>query len=177
VWRRLRAPLGVPFLPLGNSCATAASTGLAKLAIGAGGLLVREQGALTRYRRFWDARSGHVDRQNLNSALGNSPAGYRNGLLETRSFGSPLCQRGVVPDVIVELNGKQTEGTDPHVDVGKQVFAAMPDVITDHLIKFGDGEWTCTVSRVENMGSPVSKMVTVARWRGGQVSEEYVFAG
>ena len=34
LWRRLRAPLGVPFLPLGNSCATAASTGLAKLAIG-----------------------------------------------------------------------------------------------------------------------------------------------
>jgi len=69
-------------LPLGNSCATTASTGLAKLAIGAGGLLVGEQGALSTYRRFWEARSGHVDRQNLNSALGNSPAGYRNGLDE-----------------------------------------------------------------------------------------------
>ena len=69
-------------MPLGNSCATAASTGLAKLAIGAGGLLVREQGALTTYRRFWGARSGHVDQQILNIVVGNSPAGYRNRLAE-----------------------------------------------------------------------------------------------
>jgi len=79
-------PLGVPFLSLGNSCATAASTGLAKLAIGPGGLLISEQGALTSYRRSWGARSGHVDRQNLNSALGNSPAGTETGCPERDHF-------------------------------------------------------------------------------------------
>lgn len=79
-------------------------------------------------------------------------------------------------DVVVEINGTRTDGIDPHVEGGKQLFAALPDtVITDHLIKFGDGEWTCTVSRIENMGKPESKLVTVARWRGDQVSEEYIF--
>ena len=79
-------------------------------------------------------------------------------------------------DVIVETMGERTDGIDPHIEVGKGVFAAMPDiVITDHLVKFGDGEWTRTISRVENMGKPVSKLVTVARWRGDQVSEDYIY--
>jgi hypothetical protein len=65
VRRRLRAPLGVPFLPFGNSCATAASTGLAKVVIGAGGLPVREQGALSKYRRCWGERSGHLEQETL----------------------------------------------------------------------------------------------------------------
>jgi len=79
-------------------------------------------------------------------------------------------------DVIVEINGDRTEGIHPHVEGARQLFAAMPEtVITDHLIKFGDGEWTCTISRIENMGKPVSKLVTVARWRGDRVCEEYIY--
>lgn len=80
-------------------------------------------------------------------------------------------------DVIVEVNGTRTEGIDPHVEGGKQLFAALPDtVITDHLIAFGNGEWTCTVSRIENMGKPETKLVTIARWRGNAVSEEYIYS-
>lgn len=80
-------------------------------------------------------------------------------------------------DVIVEVNGERTEGIHPHIEQAKGLFAALPDtVITDHLIKFGQGEWTCTVSRIENMGKPETKLVTIARWRGDQVSEEYIFS-
>jgi len=72
VWRRLRAPPGVPFLAPGQQLCNNSFDWSRKVGdrCGAGGLLVREQGALTTYRRFWGARSGHVDRQNLNGALG-----------------------------------------------------------------------------------------------------------
>ena len=79
-------------------------------------------------------------------------------------------------DVIVEINGERTEGIEPHVEGGKQLFAALPDTeIKEYLIKFGDGEWTCAVSRIENMGKPEVKLVTIARWRGDRISEEYIF--
>src|SRR5450755_2434580 len=61
-----------------------------KLAIGAGGLLVREQGALTRYRRFWVREADTWTDKISTARSGNSPAGYRNGLPETRSSAGAL---------------------------------------------------------------------------------------
>src|SRR5665213_4564969 len=85
---------------------------VAKLSVGAGGLLVREQGELTSYRRFWDARSGHVDRQNLDSALGSSPAAYRNRLPKTRSSNG-FCRPVLAGSVLVAASGSALRSSDP----------------------------------------------------------------
>jgi hypothetical protein len=79
-------------------------------------------------------------------------------------------------DVIVEIQGERTEGIEPHVAGGKELFNHMPDThIEEYLIAFGGGDWTCTVSRITNMGKPETKLVTIAKWRGAQVSEEYIY--
>jgi hypothetical protein len=41
----------------------------------------------------------------------------------------------------------------------------------DPPIRFGSGEWTCVVGELEDG----SRMVTMARWRDGAISEEYVW--
>jgi SnoaL-like domain len=79
-------------------------------------------------------------------------------------------------DVIVEIQGERTEGLEPHVAVCKEMFVTMPHThIAEHLIAFGDGEWTCAVSRVTDFGKPETKVVTIAKWRGAQISEEYIY--
>ena len=81
-------------------------------------------------------------------------------------------------DVIVELGGERTEGLDPHIAMVKKIFDADPGtIVAEHLVKFGQGEWTCAISLVRGMGKPSLKLVTVARWRGDQIAEEYIFAG
>jgi len=40
-----------------------------------------------------------------------------------------------------------------------------------HPIAFGSGEWTCVVGEFEDR----SRMVTVAKWRGGAIAEEYIW--
>ena len=79
-------------------------------------------------------------------------------------------------DVVVEIQGDRTEGIEPHVEGAAQLFAMMPDThIEEYLVKFGSGDWTCTISRISNMGKPETKLVTIAKWRGDQVSEEYIY--
>jgi hypothetical protein len=81
-------------------------------------------------------------------------------------------------DVVVELGGERTKGLDPHIVMVQKIFDDNPDTaVVEHLVKFGQGEWTCAISLVKNMGRPTLKLVTVARWRGDQISEEYIFAG
>jgi SnoaL-like polyketide cyclase len=79
-------------------------------------------------------------------------------------------------DVIVEIQGERTEGIRPHLDGAVELFKAMPDThIQEYLIKFGGGDWTCTVSRITGMGKPETKLVTIAKWRGEKVCEEYIY--
>jgi hypothetical protein len=78
-------------------------------------------------------------------------------------------------DVICEVNGTRTEDLESHLAYCQQTFHRAPDTrIAEHILKFGDGEWTCTVGLMTGMGEPF-QMVTVARWRGEQICEEYIY--
>ena len=72
-------------------------------------------------------------------------------------------------------------------------FQMFPDLkIVDHPIAFGQGNWTCVIGVSEGTftgtmigpdGNPISPtgkplrttMVTVAKWEGQRISEEYIF--
>jgi len=41
-----------------------------------------------------------------------------------------------------------------------------------HPIAFGSDEWTCAIGEFEGGG----RMVTVARWHDGAISEEYIWS-
>jgi hypothetical protein len=76
-------------------------------------------------------------------------------------------------DVKVDFAGNVTNGIDAHVTA----LAGMwqnPGVLTNHDPVVAEGEWTCMVGV---SGPPANmKMVTVAKWRGGAISEEYLLA-
>lgn len=83
-------------------------------------------------------------------------------------------------DVLVEINGQKTEGRAPHIDVSKMIYAAVPEgAELEHSLEFGQGEWTCVFGRTKATADRPAgaKMVTVARWRGGQICEEYIWGG
>jgi hypothetical protein len=79
-------------------------------------------------------------------------------------------------DVIVEFNDERSRGLEQYIEMIKQVSAQLPEMyIAEPMVLFGQGEWTCAMSGVESMGKPQMKRVTVARWRGYQICEEYIF--
>ncbi|MDQ5853547.1 MAG: nuclear transport factor 2 family protein [Chloroflexota bacterium] len=76
------------------------------------------------------------------------------------------------PDVIVDWAGTRTEGIDAHEKMAREFVTAYPDAkIEGHPIKIAQGEWTAVVGEL----SGGTRMVTVARWRDGAISEEYIF--
>ena len=78
-------------------------------------------------------------------------------------------------DVLVLVNGlPPTNGIREHIDQMKESVDASggaPMQIVDHPISFGSGEWTCVVGEIEGGG----RMVTVARWRDGAITEEHIW--
>ena len=76
-------------------------------------------------------------------------------------------------DVEVDFAGAVTNGIDAHVEA----LAGMwrnPGVLTNHAPVIAEGEWTCMVG---TSGPPASmKMVTVAKWRDGAISEEFLLS-
>jgi len=74
-------------------------------------------------------------------------------------------------DVKVDFAGKKTEGIDAHVQALLPMWQPNFKVLS-HSPIIAEGEWTCTVGSA----APPAKteMVTVARWRGGAISEEYI---
>jgi hypothetical protein len=79
-------------------------------------------------------------------------------------------------DVYVDFKGSApTKGIDEHIQA-MESFTAMlggtPPQIVEHPIAFGSGEWTCVVGQA----SDGSRMVTVARWVDGAISEEYIWS-
>ncbi len=74
-------------------------------------------------------------------------------------------------DVPVEWNGEVTDGYAAHETVLRSVTQQHPDLkVTAHPIKVADGEWTATVGELTGGG----KMMTLARWRDGAISEEHL---
>ncbi|WP_306232203.1 hypothetical protein [Agrococcus beijingensis] len=78
-------------------------------------------------------------------------------------------------DVVVDWKGQpRTEGVLAHIDAMKAYVESVGEVpqIASHPIRFGDGEWTCVVGEFEGGG----RMVTVAHWQDGAISEEYIWS-
>jgi len=80
-------------------------------------------------------------------------------------------------DVLVDWKGQPpTQGVQEHIDAMVAYVEAAgggtPPQILSHPIRFGSGEWTCVVGEF----SDGSRMVTVAWWRDGAISEEYIWA-
>ena len=75
-------------------------------------------------------------------------------------------------DVKVEFGGMTTNGIDAHVQALEPMW--QPNlVITHHVPVVAEGEWTCMVGVT---GPPTNtKTLTVAKWRDGAISEEYLF--
>ncbi len=74
-------------------------------------------------------------------------------------------------DVFVDMSGQQTEGIDAHVDMCRQIREENPGMtVQDHPIKMAQGEWTCVIGDIAGG----QRMFTVARWRDGAISEEYI---
>ena len=75
-------------------------------------------------------------------------------------------------DVKVEMGDMKTQGIDQHVGAMEALLKGTPEVrIIQHTPTVAEGEWTCVVGLAP--GSP--PMATVARWRDGAISEEYLF--
>jgi hypothetical protein len=74
-------------------------------------------------------------------------------------------------DVKVDFAGAKTEGIDAHVQALEPMRPAF-SLITNHRPTIAEGEWTCTVG----VAPPKMKVVTVAKWRDGAISEEYLLA-
>jgi hypothetical protein len=79
-------------------------------------------------------------------------------------------------DVLVDWKGQPvTHGIEEHI-AAMQAYVesagGRPPQITSHPIKFGSGDWTCVVGEFEGGG----RMVTVARWRDGAITEEYIWS-
>lgn len=79
-------------------------------------------------------------------------------------------------DVLVDWKGQQpTHGVAEHIEAMKnyvQAAGGTPPQITAHPIRFGSGDWTCVVGEFQDG----ARMVTVAKWRNGAISEEYIWA-
>ena len=72
-------------------------------------------------------------------------------------------------DVKVDFAGSRTEGIDAHVQALAPVWQPGA-VIVQHNPIIAEGEWTCVVAP----SGPSAKIVTVAKWRAGAISEEYI---
>jgi hypothetical protein len=74
-------------------------------------------------------------------------------------------------DVKVNFGGNQTAGIDAHVQTLEPMWQPG-GVITNHNPIIAEGEWTCMVGVL----GPNMRMVTVAKWRDGAISEEYILS-
>ncbi len=74
-------------------------------------------------------------------------------------------------DVKVEMGEVKTQGIDQHVGAMEALLKQMPEArILQHTSMVAQGEWTCGIGVAP--GGPST--ATVARWRDGAISEEYL---
>jgi len=74
-------------------------------------------------------------------------------------------------DVTVDFAGAVTHGIDAHVEALQGMWQS-PGSVTNHAPNVAEGEWTCMVGI---LAPPANmKAVTVAKWRDGAISEEYL---
>jgi hypothetical protein len=74
-------------------------------------------------------------------------------------------------DVIVDMFGDHTEGIEDHVAACQAYQDSTPAFkVLEHPVRMADGDWTCVISFAEGG----VHFVTVAKWRDGAISEEYI---
>ncbi len=74
-------------------------------------------------------------------------------------------------DVKVEMGEVKTQGIDQHVGAMEALLKQMPEArILQHTSMVAQDEWTCGIGVAP--GGPST--ATVARWRDGAISEEYL---
>ena len=97
-------------------------------------------------------------------------------------------------DVVVHWpDGHITVGLEKHIEDLKAMFVYAPDTrIKIHTVKFGSGEWTAVIGRMEGTftkpmptadcktiqptGKPYNiTMCTIGHWKNGVMNEEYLF--
>ena len=85
------------------------------------------------------------------------------------------------PDVlVVDFDGKVTKGIEQHLKWSNESQSSAPSRITAHPIKIGVGDWTAVTGNITGLilstgESFNSTMVTVAHWKDGRITEEYLF--
>jgi hypothetical protein len=83
--------------------------------------------------------------------------------------------RNHTDDVLVDVHGQaSTHGIRAHIEAMKafvESTGGAPLQVKSHPIRFGSGDWTCVVGELENG----SRMVTLAKWRDGAITEEYIW--
>jgi hypothetical protein len=90
-------------------------------------------------------------------------------------------------------DGHSTTGLPTHIEDMKYMFTYAPDTrITEHPIKFGQGEWTAVTGFMDGTFTqpmktsdgktlqPTGKkfhlpMATIGHWKDGKMSEEYLY--
>jgi hypothetical protein len=77
------------------------------------------------------------------------------------------------PDVlVVDFNGNTTRGIEQHVQWAMAAISSSPDSrILAHPIKIAAGNWTAATGILPGNVT----MVTVAHWKDGRITEEYLF--
>jgi hypothetical protein len=80
-------------------------------------------------------------------------------------------------DVLVDWQGQPTtHGVEEQIEAMKSYVkncgGETPPQITSHPIRFGSGDWTCVIGEFESG----ARTVTVAKWRAGAITEEYIWA-
>jgi hypothetical protein len=82
-------------------------------------------------------------------------------------------------DVKVVFGPWSTAGREAHFEAMRPMMETGSSRIVSHDIMFGQGEWTCSVATtIQTDAEGNAKEVplcTVARWRDGSISEEYLF--
>ncbi len=82
-----------------------------------------------------------------------------------------VMRRYHAASVAVDMAGTHTDGIDAHVDMLQQILATgIAPKIVQHDPQVAEGAWTAVVG-VMTEGS----MATVAKWRDGAMTEEYLF--
>lgn len=93
---------------------------------------------------------------------------------------------------VIYPDGTETHGYEAHEAWAKGFFASFDSTISAHPIRMGSGEWTSVVGEISitfarPMKTPdgetipptgrtwTGRMCTVARWKDGRISEEYLF--
>jgi hypothetical protein len=86
-----------------------------------------------------------------------------------------VFSRNHADGVVVDVHGQTpTRGIREHIEAMKgfvESTGGTPVQVKAHPIRFGSGDWTCVVGELENG----SRMVTLAKWRNGAITEEYIW--